>query len=84
MNVERNRCEARHSMGCARANGTAAQEILDVFAQLRGRTVSILGLGPHRLAQDGVVELEARRGLAKTMEIARQERPELTTPQPRR
>jgi hypothetical protein len=29
-----------------------------------------------------LVELQARRGLAKTLDIARGERPPLTTPQP--
>ena len=37
---------------------------------------------PIRMVVQRVVELQARRGLAKTMEIARQERPDLTTPQP--
>jgi NAD(P)-dependent dehydrogenase (short-subunit alcohol dehydrogenase family) len=37
---------------------------------------------PVRMAVQRVVELGARRGLAKTMEIARTERPPLTTEQP--
>jgi NAD(P)-dependent dehydrogenase (short-subunit alcohol dehydrogenase family) len=37
---------------------------------------------PVRMVVQRVVEMQARRGLAKTMEIARGERPEMTTPQP--
>ena len=39
---------------------------------------------PIRAIAQRVLELQARRGLAKTMEIARAERPLLTTPQPDR
>jgi NAD(P)-dependent dehydrogenase (short-subunit alcohol dehydrogenase family) len=39
---------------------------------------------PFRAVLQRVVELQARRGLAKTLEIARGERPDLTTPQPQR
>jgi NAD(P)-dependent dehydrogenase (short-subunit alcohol dehydrogenase family) len=38
---------------------------------------------PFRMLVQRVVELRARRGLAETMEIARSERPGLTTEQPR-
>ena len=37
---------------------------------------------PIRELAQRVVELEARRGLARTLEIARREHPDLTTPQP--
>jgi NAD(P)-dependent dehydrogenase (short-subunit alcohol dehydrogenase family) len=37
---------------------------------------------PIRMVAQRVVELGARRGLSRTMEIARTERPPLTTPQP--
>ncbi|MDX6671454.1 MAG: hypothetical protein QOI91_1817 [Solirubrobacteraceae bacterium] len=37
---------------------------------------------PFRAVVQRVIELQARRGLAKTLEIARGEHPELTTPQP--
>ena len=37
---------------------------------------------PIRVVAQRVVELVARRGLAKTLEIARQEHPDMTTPQP--
>jgi NAD(P)-dependent dehydrogenase (short-subunit alcohol dehydrogenase family) len=40
------------------------------------------GVLPIRMLAQRVVELAASRGLAKTMEIARAERPPLTTPQP--
>ena len=40
------------------------------------------GVLPIRMLAQRVVELVASRGLAKTMEIARDERPPLTTPQP--
>ncbi len=38
---------------------------------------------PIRMVVQRVVELQARRGLAKTLEIARNEQAELTTVQPR-
>ena len=39
---------------------------------------------PFRAVLQRVIELQARRGLGKTLEIARGEEPELTTPQPQR
>jgi hypothetical protein len=37
---------------------------------------------PIRMLAQRAVELQVRRGLGETLEIARRERPDLTTPQP--
>lgn len=42
----------------------------------------VAGVLPIRMVAQRLVELQARRGLGKTMEIARAERPPLTTDQP--
>ena len=44
----------------------------------------VAGILPVRMVAQRVVELQVRRGMGKTLEIARGERPGLTTPQPDR
>jgi hypothetical protein len=39
---------------------------------------------PIRMIAQRLVELQVRRGMGKTLEVARGERPPLTTPQPDR
>ncbi len=65
--------------------GPAIDAIERGIARRSRRIVSPRWVGavlPIRAIAQRVVELRARRGLGKAMEIARQERPPLTTPQP--
>jgi NAD(P)-dependent dehydrogenase (short-subunit alcohol dehydrogenase family) len=65
--------------------GPAIDALERGIARRSRRIVSPAWVGaalPLRLVVQRLVELQARRGLAKTLEIARGERPPLTTPQP--
>jgi len=65
--------------------GSAIDALERGIARRSRRIVSprwVAGVLPFRAIAQRVVETQARRGLAKTMEIARSEHPPLTTPQP--